>query len=148
VDRPYFIVNVEVAIRRDGKFLLIRRSSLEEHSAGTLSLPGGKIDHRAVSPEALEQALRREIEEEVGVTLGKLTYIESKSFIMDTKEWCVSVCFFCEDFTGTAFAKSEDEVDEVIWLAPQELYQQTACPPWTKQSIESANSGASLRLLL
>ena len=135
--RPYFIVNVEAAIRRDGKYLLIRRGSGEEHSPGTISLPGGKIDHEAISPEALEQALRREIEEEVGLQLGRVQYLESKTFTMDTGEWCLSVCFLCDDFTGTASAKSADEVAEILWLNYAELDDQP-CPPWTKQSILQA----------
>lgn len=37
-----FIVNVEGAIRKDGKWIIIERSYKEEHAAGSLSLVGGK----------------------------------------------------------------------------------------------------------
>jgi len=137
-ERPYFIVNIEAVIQNGDKYLLIRRSMSEEHSAGTLSLPGGKLDRELISPEALEQALRREITEEVGLTLGRMVYLESKTFLMDTKEWCLSVCFLSKEFTGQAIAKSEDEVDEVLWLTQSELAEQENCPPWTKQSIRTA----------
>lgn len=138
--RPYFIVNVEAVIKHNDQFLLIRRSTKEDHSPGTLSLPGGKIDQEAVSPGALERALRREIEEEVGLLLGRVSYLESKTFLMDTKEWCLSVCFFCEDFSGMAIAKSEDEVDEVLWLKSADLHRQADGPSWTQQSIRLAES--------
>ncbi|KWX72124.1 hypothetical protein AMQ84_25905 [Paenibacillus riograndensis] len=38
-----FIVNVEGAICRDDKWLVITRSTKEEHAGGTLSLVGGKV---------------------------------------------------------------------------------------------------------
>lgn len=144
-ERPYFIINVEAAIFFSGKYLLIRRGANEEHSPGTLSLPGGKVDQLAVSPEALEQAVRREIHEEVGLTLGSLHYLESKSFVMDTSEWCVSVCFFCQDTNGDASIKSSDEVQEIVWCKTEELVAGDSCPPWTKQSIHAAEN---LRLKL
>lgn len=135
-ERPYFIVNVEAVIQNDDKYLLIRRSMNEEHSAGTLSLPGGKLDRELTSPEALEQALRREIAEEVGLIIGRMTYLESKTFLMDTGEWCLSICFLSREFTGQATAKSKEEVDEVLWLTQSELLEQN-CPPWTRQSIQA-----------
>ncbi len=39
-----FIVNVEGAINKDGKWLMIRRSMKEEHAGGELSLVGGKVE--------------------------------------------------------------------------------------------------------
>lgn len=137
-ERPCFIINVEAAIFFSGKYLLIRRGANEEHSPSTLSLPGGKVDRLAVSPEALEQAVRREIHEEVGLTLGSLHYLESKSFMMDTGEWCVSVCFFCQDSDGNASIKSTDEVQEIVWCSLEDLANENSCPPWTKQSILAA----------
>lgn len=136
--RPYFIVNVEVAIKREGRYLLIRRSLKEDHSAGTLSLPGGKLDQVAMSPMALENAIKREIAEEVGLELGSLKYVESKSFVMDAGEWCLSIGFYCDNASGTAQPLSRDEVDDVLWLLPSELEAQPNCPPWTKQSIAQA----------
>lgn len=139
--RPYFIVNTEVAIRNtDGQYLFIRRGSKEDHSPGTLSLPGGKLDQTAISPAALEANVGREILEEVGLHLGPVTYVESKAFLMDTGEWCLSVCFFCQEFTGNASCVSSEEVEAAIWLLPAELEQQTACPPWVRQSIQRAEA--------
>ncbi len=139
-NRPYFIVNVEVAIKdkKIGKYLLIRRSLKEDHSAGTLSLPGGKLDQLAISPMALEKTIMREVREEVGLELHSVAYVESKSFVMDTGEWCLSICLYSDVFSGTAHALSKDEVDDVVWLAPSELSEQVNCPPWTQQSIRQA----------
>lgn len=138
-ERPYFIINVEVAICDNEHYLLIRRGANEDHSPGTLSLPGGKVDQLSISPDALEQTVRREAMEEVGLKLGSLHYLESKSFVMDTGEWCLSICFYCEDMEGVARANNPDEVQELIWLKAEDIAKENICPPWTKQSIVSAN---------
>ena len=39
--RPLFIVNVEGAILRGERYLMIVRGEAESHAAGTLSMPGG-----------------------------------------------------------------------------------------------------------
>lgn len=133
--RPYFIVNVEAAIKKADKYLIIKRSQKEEHSPGTLSLPGGKVDVSEVSPGALEEALRREILEETDLRIGDLSYVESKSFTMDTGEMCLSICFTTDDFEGEAKAQSACEVDEVLWLSSVDIMANPNCPPWTRQSI-------------
>jgi 8-oxo-dGTP diphosphatase len=136
--RPYFIVNVEAAIYRNGSYLIIQRGMIEEHAAGALSLPGGKLDHIEVSPEALELALVREVYEEVGIRLGSLSYIESKTFAMDTGEMCLSICFLCQDFRGQGEIKSIEEVRKLQWLTWGEIIKNPATPPWTAQSITAA----------
>ena len=40
----HYIVNVEGAIVRDGRFLMAVRSEQEAHAPGTLALVGGKVD--------------------------------------------------------------------------------------------------------
>ncbi|WP_265532415.1 NUDIX hydrolase [Pseudomonas saponiphila] len=52
-----------VAIVRDGQLLLVKR--LGDPEAGCWGLPGGKVDWL----EPVEQAMRREIHEELGLTL-------------------------------------------------------------------------------
>lgn len=50
-----FIVNVEGAIRKDNKWLIIQRSTKEEHAGGQLSLVGGKVDPEGNTSEILEE---------------------------------------------------------------------------------------------
>ncbi|PWU43857.1 hypothetical protein DLE60_27150 [Micromonospora globispora] len=42
--RPAFVVNVEVFLHRDGRWLLIRRSEQEDNAPGLLSGIGGKVE--------------------------------------------------------------------------------------------------------
>ena len=69
-DRPVTEVAVGVLIRRDaagqeGDFLLTSRPTGKVY-AGYWEFPGGKFE----PGETLEQALRRELQEELGITIG------------------------------------------------------------------------------
>jgi len=64
-DRPVVEVAVGVLIAPDGHFLLTSRPDGKVY-AGYWEFPGGKLE----VGETVEQALRRELEEEIGVTIG------------------------------------------------------------------------------
>lgn len=73
-----FIVNVEGAIRKEGKWIIAERSKQEEHAAGLLSLIGGKVELEGNPSNILEETLKREIFEEIGVTIKEhLRYVHS-----------------------------------------------------------------------
>jgi 8-oxo-dGTP diphosphatase len=64
-DRPVTDVAVGVLLQPDGRFLLTSRPPGKVY-AGYWEFPGGKFE----SGETLEQALRRELHEELGITIG------------------------------------------------------------------------------
>ncbi len=64
-DRRVVEVAVGVLIRPDGQFLLTSRPPGKVYE-GYWEFPGGKIE----AGETVEQALRRELQEEIGVTIG------------------------------------------------------------------------------
>ena len=64
-DRQVVEVAVGVLIRPDGQFLLTSRPPGKVY-AGYWEFPGGKLE----PGESVEQALRRELKEEIGVTLN------------------------------------------------------------------------------
>ncbi|AOF85632.1 NUDIX domain protein [Hydrogenophaga sp. RAC07] len=65
VDRPVVDVAVGLLIAPDGHFLLTSRPVGKVY-AGYWEFPGGKLE----AGESVEQALRRELQEEIGVTIG------------------------------------------------------------------------------
>lgn len=64
-DRPVVDVAVGVLIAPDGAFLLTTRPPGKVY-AGYWEFPGGKLE----AGETVEQALRRELQEEIGLTIG------------------------------------------------------------------------------
>lgn len=134
-----FIVNVEGAVFREGKWLIIERSSQEEHAGGTLSLVGGKVDQEGHTTDILERTVKREIYEEVGVEVAeRLEYVHSTSFVTDDGCHVVDVVFLCEYVSGDAHAKSPHEVEAVYWLTLEEILAHPKAPAWTKESMKRA----------
>lgn len=64
-DRPITEVAVGVLVRADGSFLLTSRPQGKVYP-GYWEFPGGKVE----AGETVEQALRRELQEEIGVAVG------------------------------------------------------------------------------
>lgn len=136
-----FIVNVEGAIRKNDKWLIIERNKNEEHAGGMLSLVGGKVDIEGNSSDILERTVRREILEEVGVKVKeRLYYVQSASFVTDKGENVVNVVYLCEHFYGEAFRKSPDEVEMILWLSTEEILGHPNAPLYLKDSIKRAES--------
>ncbi|RLQ89810.1 NUDIX domain-containing protein [Planomicrobium sp. Y74] len=134
-----FAVNVEGAIHRNGKWLLIRRSEKEEHAGGSLSLVGGQCDIEGFSSDILERTLEREIFEEVGCEVSDLKYVNSSSFVTDSGVNVIDIVFICRHRTGEPFAKSVDEVDEVLWMTTDEILVHKELPDYLKVNISLAD---------
>ena len=68
LDRPLVDVAVGVLIKPDGSFLLTSRPTGKAY-AGYWEFPGGKLE----AGETVGQALTRELQEELGITIGPAT---------------------------------------------------------------------------
>lgn len=134
-----FAVNVEGAIHRNGKWLLIRRSEKEEHAGGSLSLVGGQCDIEGFSSDILERTLEREIFEEVGCEVYGLKYVNSSSFVTDSGVNVIDIVFICRHRTGEPFAKSADEVDEILWMTTEEILAHKELPDYLKVNVGLAD---------
>jgi 8-oxo-dGTP diphosphatase len=134
-----FIVNVEGAIFKGDKWLLIERSKKESHAGGMITLVGGKVDLEGDSVDILERTIKREIIEEVGIEINdKVHYVQSTSFVTDKGINVVDIVFLCEYSTGNAYPKSHDEVEQVYWMTYQEIMDHPHAPIWPKESIKKA----------
>lgn len=138
--KSLFIVNVEGAIYKNKKWLLIRRSEKEEHAGGSLSLVGGKVEYEGNSSDILERTLIREIAEEVGIVASNPRYVNSSSFVTESGLHVVDIVFLCDQESGEAYAKSPDEVDSVCWMSTQQILNNAELPSYLKENIKLATS--------
>jgi 8-oxo-dGTP diphosphatase len=131
-----FVVNVEGAIHRNGKWLLIRRSEKEEHAGGMLSLVGGKCEIEGFSNDILERTLIREVFEEVGTKVIDLKYVNSSSFVTQAGTNVIDIVFLCRLESGEPYAKSTEEVDNVLWMDTSEILRHQELPEYLKKNIK------------
>ncbi len=131
-----FVVNVEGVISDSDRYLMAFRSEQEAHAGGTLAFAGGKVEGTD-APHVLEETLRREIREEVGVEVDDLVYVESHSFGQAPP--CVDVVFLCRYLSGTPTAVDPAEVSAVRWMMLGEVLAHPKTPPWIARSLQAAD---------
>ena len=109
-DIPLHVVFVEARIKKWNKYLLAKRSSKDDQAAGKRAVPWGKIDME-LEDHIVENALKREILEEVWVDIDNFTFLWSHSFIRSSGHHVVGLSFLAEHKEGEAQAL--DDQDEV-----------------------------------
>jgi mutator protein MutT len=134
--RFYFnpAVAIGVFIRReDGRLLFIRRA--KDPGKGKLAPPGGFID----IGERAEEAVRREIREEVGIELDEIEFLASFPNEYHFREVTYPVLDFF--FTAVAREGSQasalDDVASFAWLPPEEVPAQEIAFPSMRAAWES-----------
>ncbi len=122
-----FRVGVFAVIERAGQYLLARRRDI-----GWWNLPGGGLEY----DETVEQALAREVREEIGVavTVERLVGVYSKP-----RKREVVLTFLCHLSPASPEPGTSDEVSEAAWFAPDALPAQLL--PKHRQRLEDALLG-------
>ncbi|WP_232702656.1 NUDIX domain-containing protein [Halobacterium wangiae] len=120
MDEYAYVVNVDAAVVRDDEYLVVERSAEEDHAAGTLAFPGGKVE-QTEGFDAVENTARREVREETGVEVGAVEYVSSNAFVADEGTQCLNVVTWCEYESGEPEAREPEEVADAFWL-PYEAF--------------------------
>lgn len=115
---PLHVVFVEAWVYKDGSYLLAKRSSKDDQAAGKWAVPGGKVDME-LGDDVIENSLRREIKEEVGVEVSNFRFFSSRSFIRSSGHHVVALSFIADYQSGEAMPL-EDQ-DEVRWVKIDEM---------------------------
>ena len=123
-------VGCGVAILRDGQLLLIRRARPPE--ADCWSLPGGKVDLW----ERTEAAARREVAEEIGLTLADLALLCVVELMApeDGAHW-VSPVFLATGFDGEPALLEPEKHTGLGWFRLEALPS-----PLARSVIEAARA--------
>ena len=122
-------VVITAIIVKDGKYLITRRALSKKRFPGMWTVPGGKLetsdyvnlpkDTKDYWYNVLEQVLRREVKEEVGLTIKNIEYVTSLATIhADGAPSLVISCM--ADWESGEVVLQEDETDKYAWVSTEE----------------------------
>lgn len=123
-------VVVTAIIHKDGKFLITKRSPEKRVWPNRWTVPGGGLetdDYIHTLPttssgiwyRALENALRREVKEEVGLEMGKIDYLLDLTFIRPDKVPVLTLSFYAPWKSGETILNSENV--DYAWVAYEQI---------------------------
>lgn len=126
---------VECAIEYQERFLIIKRPSAA-FAGGLLAFPGGKVDEQdgIKSNDILRSAVKREVLEEVGLSLkGPIYYINSSYFKGKADVPVIDTIFYSKIVSEVPqVIPSAEEVEEYYWMTLSEIDKAPNSPPWLK----------------
>jgi ADP-ribose pyrophosphatase YjhB (NUDIX family) len=120
-----------IAEDREGRVLLVRRA--KEPARGRLGVPGGFVDFG----ETAEASARREAREETGIEVLGLSFLGSWPNLYEWRGVAYPVVDIY--FTGSVgegpVASARHEVEEVVWLRPEEIDPAMLAFPTTRAAL-------------
>lgn len=100
-------IGVVVGIVIEGdKFLVERRSLDEDVDPGIVCLPAGHVKPN----ESLEDALKREMMEELGIKITRFKFICKNFYVASNGERQHAYCYLITDYEGTPVCKAAEEI--------------------------------------
>ena len=131
-----FVVNVQCAVIRDGRFLMIVRGDGVGHAPGVLAFLGGKVELKDGPSDVLERTACREVLEETGVAVSEeLQYIRSETFVITGGQPAVDVLFLGDYESGEPTIADAAEVADIRWMTAEEILLHPRTPPWLGESV-------------
>ncbi|MBD3303656.1 NUDIX domain-containing protein [Candidatus Woesearchaeota archaeon] len=122
-------VSVTGIIRKNGKYLICKRSSKEKAFPKKWCVPGGKIEHsdfintpKDTSSHWLgifEKVLCKEIKEETTLEIKNIGYVSSLCFIRPNRHSTIIVSLYA-DYDKGDVQLAEDELTEHAWVTLEE----------------------------
>lgn len=109
-------VGVGVLIKKSGKILLMKRKT--SHGKGSWSTPGGHVDFG----EDPKVTAIRECYEETAVKCKNIQFIDyTNDFFEVSGKHYITLWFIAEWVEGDGVIHSEREVEEILWIYPDNL---------------------------
>ncbi len=130
-------VIVNGVIEKSGSILVSKRSMKEKHAPGKWTIPGGKVEITAGDVfNVLEDTLRKEIKEEVGVEIsGSVQYILNNTFIRNDGTHVIAILFLCRYLSGEP--KALEDTSEIQWIKPSQLNDYDFAPNVQKYIVQA-----------
>lgn len=132
----FHIVAVKAWVKKGDKYLLARRGMNEVHMPGVWSIPGGKVDDDDETVNILQETLKREVLEEVGVEItDEIDLVYNNAFKRSDGASVVGLTFLCHWKTGEA--QPLEETLEVGWFTLDELIDKEDVADFLKREIRA-----------
>jgi ADP-ribose pyrophosphatase YjhB (NUDIX family) len=126
-------------VKKGDKYLLARRGMNEVHMPGVWSIPGGKVDGYGDKVDVLQETLKREVLEEVGLEItDEIELIFNNTFTRSDGASVVGLTFLCHWKSGEA--KALEDTSEVKWFTLAELIQMEELEDFLKREISILSS--------
>ncbi len=126
-----FIINVSVLICHENKFLCIKRSLTESVFPGYWGIPGGKVEASDIS---LEDAVKRECQEEIGMHINTPLQLISNNIVLKNNKSMLYLVFMTNLVSLPIFDIGE-EVEDISWKSYEEIIQLEKITPKTAEVI-------------
>lgn len=118
-----------ILVNREGKFLIAKRSDSLKRWPGKWTVPGGKLEKKDYTNRdfdtkgnqwynVIENSIKREVKEEVGLDLGDIEYLVSLAFMRHDNIPAVVISLYSEDYTGEV--KLNEELVDHKWVNLEE----------------------------
>lgn len=128
-DKTHYIVATCIIVR-DGRYLIAKRSLTENSFPGKWTVPGGKLETKDYMARkfdtekgeqrynVVEDLVKREVKEEVGLDVGNVGYVTSLVFIRPDGIPTLVISLYSEDCPGEVVLS--DELSEYKWVTLEE----------------------------
>ncbi|MDD4785025.1 MAG: NUDIX hydrolase [Candidatus Shapirobacteria bacterium] len=113
---PYTKVAAHGLIKKDNKFLVTHRSSINDYMPNIWDIPGGTIEFG----EKAIDALNREIKEETGLTVDVGNFIFCYDFLSNPERYQFQMVYECEYKNGDVKLDPQEH-DDFKWVTLDEL---------------------------
>jgi ADP-ribose pyrophosphatase len=116
----------------EGQLLLVRRA--RDPGRGKWGLPGGFVDRN----ETIEEALAREVMEEIGMKLTESDYLVSYPNQYDYRGMVAPVIdlfYICKIDTSEKIVLDQEELDHFEWVRPTDEYLDQMAFPSNRRAI-------------
>lgn len=123
-----FAVAVKAIVQHQDRFLLLKKSSSEDVNPNTYDLPGGRVEFG----EELDQALKREVREETGLSIEIVKLINAWSTLIKKDLQLVGMTYWCQSKNSDVQISGEHISAE--WLTLDEL-EVMNLPDWLKEEF-------------
>jgi len=110
------IATLECFVRKDGKYLMLHRSSEKRIMPGVWMAPGGKRE----ACEGLFECARREILEETGLKIKNLRIKAAGCAYLKDINQELNIHFLTADYADREL-KQDPNNGELVWLMPEEI---------------------------